>query len=257
LTGDGTDTINETGGTDRIVIGATGAAFSALNFLDNDNGNGGSLVIQYNGGAITVTNHYLTDPGPASVETVSFGNGSYGAYSFLGAGDFTIGTDGAGARSAAAGVNTVLAGEADGDNLNGNTGNDLLFGNAGNDTLVGGDGDDLLVGGLGLDIVNTGAGADVIRFSEPVVAGNQDTIGDYTDADTIDLTDLLDASFGGASVVSDFVRLQASGTNILVQVDTDGGANSFATVATLTGYNSIGNIVTTYFEGAQHQLPVT
>ena len=47
--------------------------------------------------------------------------------------------------------------------------------------------------------------------------------------------------------------------NLNVQVDTDGLANgvNFATVATLTSYNTIGNIVTTYFEGAEHQLTVT
>ena len=123
-------------------------------------------------------------------------------------------------------------------------------------------GNDVLIGGTGNDTLTGGTGIDRMIFEE-VGAANQDTINGYVgtgaNADILDLSALLDANFGGGSVVSNFVRLEGAGANLNVQVDTDGLANgvNFATVATLTSYNSIGNIVTTYFEGAEHQLTAT
>ena len=135
-----------------------------------------------------------------------------------------------------------------------------LFGNAGNDIISGGAGNDVLIGGAGNDTLTGGTGIDRMIFEE-VGAANQDTINPYAgtgaDRDILDLSGLLDANFVVGSVESNFVRLQdAGGGNLNVQVDTDGLANgvNFATVATLTSYNTIGNIVTTYFEGAEHQL---
>ena len=132
------------------------------------------------------------------------------------------------------------------------------------DTLTGGALNDTLRGGAGNDILDGGAGVNRMLFGlGEIGAANQDTINSYAgtgaDRDILDLSGLLDANFGGGSVVSDFVRLEGAGANLNVQVDTDGLANgvNFATVATLTSYNAIGNIVTTYFEGAERQLTVT
>ena len=145
------------------------------------------------------------------------------------------------------------------DTLTGDAAINVLFGNAGNDIISGGAGNDVLIGGAGNDTLTGGTGIDRMIFEE-VGAANQDTISGYlgtgADRDILDLSGLLDANFGGGSVVSDFVRLEGAGANLNVQVDTDGQTNgvNFATVATLTSYNTIGNIVTTYFEGAEHQL---
>ena len=137
-----------------------------------------------------------------------------------------------------------------------------LFGNAGNDIISGDAGNDVLIGGAGNDTLTGGTGIDRMIFEE-VGAANQDTINVYAgtgaDRDILDLSGLLDANFVSGSVESNFVRLEGAGANLNVQVDTDGLANgvNFATVATLTSYNTVGNIVTTYFEGAEHQLTVT
>ena len=159
-------------------------------------------------------------------------------------------------------ANPHVIGSEFNDTLNGDLSLNTLFGNAGNDIISGGAGNDVLIGGAGNDTLTGGTGIDRMIFEE-VGAANQDTINVYAgtgaDRDILDLSGLLDANFGGGSVVSNFVRLARCRRNLNVQVDTDGLANgdNFATVATLTSYNTIGNIVTTYFEGAEHQLTVT
>ena len=175
--------------------------------------------------------------------------------------DFSL--SGVGVTPVIGAANPHVIGSEFNDTLNGDLSLNTLFGNAGNDIISGGAGNDVLIGGAGNDTLTGGTGIDRMIFEE-VGAANQDTINAYAgtgaDRDIIDLSGLLDANFGVGSVESNFVRLQdAGGGNLNVQVDTDGLANgvNFATVATLTSYNTIGNIVTTYFEGAEHQLTVT
>jgi hypothetical protein len=52
--------------------------------------------------------------------------------------------------------------------------------------------------------------------------------------------------------------LLGSGPDILLQVDIDGSGfgSSFSTVATITGYNTPGSIVSVFSEGAEQQLLV-
>ena len=126
------------------------------------------------------------------------------------------------------------------------------------DMLLGGAGNDTLNGGIANDILSGGIGADRFVFAE-TGALNSDNIVDYSfvDGDTIDLSALLDPDFDAGQPISDFVRLVQSGSNITVQVDIDGGANSFADVATLTSYGtSSPDIVRVTFEGADHTLLV-
>jgi hypothetical protein len=91
-------------------------------------------------------------------------------------------------------------------------------------------------------------------------AGHVGTILDYSagQGDKIDLSELLDAHFGAGSNESDFVRLANSGSNVIVQVDTDGAANgaNWSDVAVLKDYHAAGNQVLVQFEQQAHQLTV-
>jgi len=162
----------------------------------------------------------------------------------------------------------ILTGGAGAGGLNGDDvlvglgGNDTLSGGSGADLLLGGDGDDSLTGGTGNDVLSGGRGADTFIFlAGDNTAGNADTIVDYSfvEGDKLDLSGLLDANFGPSSTVSDFVRLQQSGSNVLVQVDTNGtaGGVSFVTVATLANYATAGDdLVKVFFESADQTLTV-
>jgi VCBS repeat-containing protein len=162
-----------------------------------------------------------------------------------------VGTSGSETLSGGAG-NDILVGLGSDDSLLGGGDSDMLLGGAGNDTLTGGTGNDVLSGGRG---------ADSFVFAE-TGASNVDAIVDfsYVEGDRIDLSGLLDANFGPASVVSDFVRLVQSGSNITVQVDTNGavGGANFVDVGVLTNYGTtpLQDLVRVYFEGAERTLVV-
>jgi Ca2+-binding RTX toxin-like protein len=272
-TGDGNDTIYDIGGSDSIVIGLRGGAFGALTIADSNTSSfNGNLVINYNGQQITVANYF--DNSNYRVEQLFIdGGGTVGAYAF-GTGAYTFGTTDGSIRNAAAGVNTVLAGDSSVDTLNGNSGNDLLFGNGGVDTISGGEGNDLLVGGSGIDTITGGNGLDVIRFDQNSLSSNHDIINGYNgtagdaNGDILDVSALLDSAFNPATDnINNFVRVIVDGgsddisgtdtTDFLVQVDLNGpssGAN-FQTVAVLNGYNSAGSEnVRIYLEGQEYQF---
>jgi len=171
--------------------------------------------------------------------------------------DLVIGTGG----------NDTLTGGAGAGGLNGDDvlvglmGNDSLDGGSGADLIIAGDGDDSLTGGTGADVLSGGRGDDTFHFADTASA---DTIVDYSfvEGDTLNLSVLLDAGYGGGSI-SGFVQLtegalNADGTrNINVQVDTDGGGNSFVTVATLANYGSASmDVVGVFFEGADRILSI-
>jgi hypothetical protein len=143
----------------------------------------------------------------------------------------------------------------------GNDGNDTVIGSSGDDVLAGTDGDDVMVGGAGNDTLEGGPGLDRFLYEETGPA-NRDTIHGYegigADRDIIDLSALLDANFGPASDVTDFVRVTDSGADALVQVDPTGSGNftSAGDVAILAGYGTVGNFVSLAFEGAERQVQV-
>jgi Ca2+-binding RTX toxin-like protein len=159
-----------------------------------------------------------------------------------------VGTTGADTISALGG-NDILVGRDGADILNGDSGSDMLLGGLGNDTLRGGTGNDILAGGTG---------EDHFTFAEAGFA-NSDNIVDYSyvEGDTLDLSALLDAAFVAGQPISDFVRGVQFGSSIVVQVDIDGGGNSFVDVATLTGYGTNNpDLVRVTFEAADHVLLV-
>jgi VCBS repeat-containing protein len=272
-------TIQDTdGGADRIEFAANGAVFSSLNF-ENIDENTDDLLISWTvpgeSDSVNVVDHYGSD----TIEYLSFGGGaSYLGYQ-LGGVTYRMSTQNNSPLDGTSG-NDMIASNTSAQTLNGFGGNDLLFGNSGFDTLNGDSGDDLLVGGTGDDRLNGGTGNDVLFggrdndtldpgagldrlvYAESVDSSNRDTVNGYNGTgaskDVFDLSALLDANFGPFSNVSDFVRIVQSGSNILLQVDTNGpsfGA-SFNTVASITGYNTPGNIVSVFFENTEYQLVV-
>jgi len=123
--------------------------------------------------------------------------------------------------------------------FDGRGGNDTLIGSQGNDTLLGGDGNDLLRGGLGTDFIDGGFGADRIDFDSLLDAG--DTVSGFVagiGGDVLDIADLLvnSTSYAGGPL-ADFVRVEAAGSDGLLQIDTDGsaGGGDWQTLATLLG----------------------
>ena len=78
-----------------------------------------------------------------------------------------------------------------------------------------------------------------------------------TNGDVLDLSQLLDANFGPASNVADFVRAVQAGSNVTVQVDPDGtaGGATFSSVAILSGYGTANpDSVLVYFDGINHTV---
>jgi len=276
-------TIQDTdGGADRIEFTANGAVFSSLNFENIDDFTDDlriSWTVPGDIDDVTVVDHYGSD----TIEYLSFGGGaSYLGYQ-LGGVTYRMSTQSNNPLDGTSG-NDMVASNTTGQTLNGFGGNDLLFGNAGFDTLNGDSGDDLLVGGTGDDRLNGGTGNDVLfggRDNDTLDPGagldrlvyaesvdtfdNRDTVNNYNGTgasqDVFDLSALLDANFGPFSNVSDFVRLvpsSSNSSNILLQVDTNGPnfGTSFNTVATITGYNTPGNVVSVFFENTEYQLVV-
>jgi Ca2+-binding RTX toxin-like protein len=171
--------------------------------------------------------------------------------------DLVIGTGGNDNLTGGAG-----AGGLNGDDvLVGLAGNDVLDGGSGADLLIGGDGDDTLTGGIGMDVVSGGRGDDTFVFNAGDTGANADTLVDYSfvEGDALELSGLLDAGFDpSSSAVSDFVRLQVSGSDIVVQVDLDGttGGANWVNVATLANYNNLGavDVVRVHFEANDYTL---
>ncbi|MEO9337692.1 peroxidase family protein [Mesorhizobium sp. SB112] len=208
---DGNDIIQELGGTDRITV-ATGA-LTGLSFNETTAGGGNDdLVIQFNGQQITIVDHF--DQAGEAVESINFGDGTFNGYAFDG--DYALSTDDNNTRSAAAGVNTVLAGTTGNDDLAGDTGDDLLFGGNGNDDLDGGDGDDLLVAGSGNDELIGGLGADTM------VGGTGDDTYSVDDADDV----VVEDANAGTDTVETTLGAYTLGAN--VENLTFTGAGAFA-----------------------------
>ena len=142
--------------------------------------------------------------------------------------------------------------------LSGRKGNDTLDGAAGNDTVKGDEGNDVLIGGKGNDDLYGGNGADVFRWEGSDVNLSQldisyeDVIKDFnagglqistktgSEADTLDLSGLLarlgyDASSSNANLntLSNFLKVETSGSNTVFSVDLD-GAGSGTALQTIT-----------------------
>jgi VCBS repeat-containing protein len=145
-------------------------------------------------------------------------------------------------------ANFALAGN--GDTLDGGTGDDWLIGAGGGDLLIGGDGSDKMTGGTG---------ADTFVISADAIGSINDVITDFNpgQGDQIDLSELLSGIAAGTNLeTSGYVSIVQVGANAEVRVDTNGGANSFQTVAVLENYTAVNEAVKVLFQdnaGTKHQ----
>lgn len=217
-TGDGDATINGGGGDDVIHTG------------------GGNDIIQGGDGNDTI------DAGGGN-DTVQGNDGN----------DYLIGGPG----------NDILDGGAGNDTIDGGTGNDQLIGGIGNDiilavgrddndTVNAGDGDDTVYvdlthtsGAAHVSTVTLGSGHDrvVIDMALPVTTVTNTL--DLTDfqagagGDVIDLSPLL-ARLSGVTSSTDlfaagYLHLVDTGSGTLLQIDVNGGGDSFVTLADIEG----------------------
>jgi phospholipase/lecithinase/hemolysin len=108
-------------------------------------------------------------------------------------------------------------------NLTGNEFAQTIAGNAGSNVLQGKGGADTLYGGAGND-----------RFV--LENGSVDRIMDYAKGDIVDVSAVLNLASGVNALGGGYLRVTTAG---LVQVDIDGGANSWVTLGTVNGTGSV------------------
>jgi large repetitive protein len=259
---DGNDTIDDNnaaagGGTDKITIVLAGSKLTQLGFADSNVAqNAGNMTINVNGQTSTVVNQFVG--GNNTVENLVFeGGGSIHGFS-LGSQSYVLSIDDDNARNVSGSTaQNIIAGDSDSEGITGSAQRDLLFGNGGVDTIIGGDGDDYvdggaggdaLTGGEGGDFIAGGLGLDTINLAETIASrdtvyidsaalADSDTINNFlvgTDAtsDVIDLSELFVVDTNGT--LADHIRM----TGTALEVDTDGtaGAQTWQTVATITGF---------------------
>jgi Ca2+-binding RTX toxin-like protein len=137
--------------------------------------------------------------------------------------------------------NDQVAGGAGADDLVGGNGNDDLQGGLGNDTLNGGAGNDVLTGGAGNDVLTGGSGIDQFVFTS--LSDGIDIVTDFkvngSQQDQLVLSDEMFENFSGDDafdlIGGGFLRAVSSGGVTQLQVDVDGGGDSFVTLANLDG----------------------
>jgi Ca2+-binding RTX toxin-like protein len=140
--------------------------------------------------------------------------------------------------------NNIITGSGGADTIQGGKGNDSLFGDSSGDNISGGDGNDLIEGGVGADTLQGGAGNDTFLYRltniiDPI--GGDIIVGFETGKDRIDLTDLF-SDFDILSTdafLDDYLRLQVSGGNTVLQFDSDAGTDTFVTLATFQGVTNV------------------
>ncbi len=135
--------------------------------------------------------------------------------------------------------NDTLTGNSGANTLRGGMGRDTLHGGSGNDTIYGDEGRDILIASDGVDTLYGGADSDIFMFN--ATNTSSDTIADLSLAgrDQIDVSGILIGFDPLTDAITDFVQITTSGSNSLLKVDVDGGANNFVQIATITGVTGL------------------
>ncbi|WP_310476344.1 calcium-binding protein [Sandarakinorhabdus sp.] len=189
--GAGSDFVNGNNGNDTIVAG------SGNDFLFGDAGNDIFLVVG-NGGLDAYDGGTGIDTIKAGSNGARIGIASITGVEIIDADGRTNVTIGGSPDTDTLdfslvqliGIKSINAG-AQGDTIIGSAGADTIIGLGGNDTLNGGGDNDIITGGLGIDTLTGGDGADIFRDGFKNFAG--DTITDFTGADSIVLTNVVNA----------------------------------------------------------------
>ncbi len=200
------------------VIGSNGKNDITGNSADNVlNGMGGADILRGNAGNDTLIGGFGFDTfdGGAGNDTVDFTYTSAAV-------DISLISNKAVFSSGSENLSSI-------ENIIGSHGNNVLTGNSGNNILDGAKGSDVLTGNNG---------ADTFIFN---LNGGFDTVTDFSSSqgDMLDVTGLLDGYDPLDDTISDFVQIVDNGSDSILSVDTNGGANSFAQVVKLIGVTGL------------------
>jgi Ca2+-binding RTX toxin-like protein len=120
---------------------------------------------------------------------------------------------------------------------------DILIGGAGDDTLYGLEGADQLFGQAGADILFGGANSDRFVFEAATATNGLDRIEDFSlnEQDVIDISDVLIGYDDSVDDFNDFVRFVDSGSDTIIEIDSDGVDNgvNFEAMALIVGGASL------------------
>ncbi|HYD95475.1 MAG TPA: calcium-binding protein, partial [Noviherbaspirillum sp.] len=229
----GNDTISGGGGRDSIYAGAQ------LNAGDRIDGGAGIDFVYLNGnysagltfGATTVTNVEVLVTQAGSSYNLTMSNGTLGAGQQMTIDGFVLGSGNTLTVNAAAETEATASyafnGGAGNDRFTGGAGNDILTGNGGNDTLTGGGGNDVF---------------DFNALTDRGTTGDTITAFSKTGANGVDVLNLRDllltfSGYNGNNAFSGgYLQFDtSSGTGTTVRVDSNGGGNSYVTLATIVG----------------------
>ncbi len=139
-------------------------------------------------------------------------------------------------------TNINTGGHAEGDillnieNIEGSSYNDSITGDTGANQLYGNNGNDILSGLGGADELFGGNGMDIFIFEALSAFTDVDIIRDFdlAENDMIELSDVLIGYDRLTDLITDFVQITDSGSNSILSVDADGGADNFVQIATIT-----------------------
>lgn len=247
------DVVDAGGASDAIRLGA---GLTTENITVSNYSSTSTKLISVAGVHEVLISDQRAAGGANAVEILKFADGF--SANFLTYTTWTWGTSSAQTTNGTASANTIF-GRQGNDTINGLAGDDALHGGSGNDTVKGGDGNDLVHGGIGgdslygdaandtlygddgLDNLWGGTGADSFMFLKGTAFNNIDVINDFskTQADKINLADLLQGYDPVTSAITSFVQITTSGTNSILKVDADGGGNSFVQIATIKGVTGL------------------
>lgn len=249
--GDGADNLD--GGADNDVIYGDDGNDYIQGGSGNDvlYGGAGNDTIQGQGGTNVIEGGAGNDLlyGYSGSTTVTYANAASGISGSLYTGSVSDGDGGTDTLYSVAN----LIGSAYADTITGDNSDNILKGGAGDDTISGLYGNDTLYGGAGTDSLTGAQGADTFVFEIASAFANQDTIADFSTAqsDKIDIHDVIDIEFDPLTeAIADFVNFTNSGANSIMSIDRDGTGTtySFADVATLNGVTNL-NETTLYNNG--------